>query len=127
MYAESAAAAVTRHVHPVWKVVLPVGGTVCVAAGAGRPWHAPGAVVPPGLAHTCATSSGFLALFVDAWRLPPAAGALPLDAGAALRLLRALDNTAAEEGAGEAVAAADTGTARRGRVRPGEGHITPTT
>ncbi|MCI3935303.1 helix-turn-helix domain-containing protein [Streptomyces sp. AN091965] len=85
LFAEPSAYAVPRHRHPVWKVVLPLSGGVRVDGGAGA-----GVLVPPQHAHTCATSAGFVAVFVDPWcvRADPS-GPTWLDERAVARLLAA--------------------------------------
>lgn len=62
LFAETAAYEVTRHRHPVWKVVLPERGGVRVDGVVGA-----GVLVPPQYAHTCATSAGFVAVFLAPW------------------------------------------------------------
>ncbi|QIS16054.1 helix-turn-helix domain-containing protein [Nocardia arthritidis] len=84
-YGETRAMAVGLHCHPVRKLVLPISGTV-VLDGA----HLPGVVVPPQLIHSCATTSGFVTLLVEPWRLSPVTGVVPLDGGTVRRLLDAL-------------------------------------
>jgi AraC-like DNA-binding protein len=84
---------VTRHRHPAWKVVLPLGGGVLVRQGQSRTTTASGVIVPPQLAHICTTTSAFVALFVDAWLLPPALGPARLDTATVARLLAALNYT----------------------------------
>ncbi|MGW2417827.1 helix-turn-helix domain-containing protein [Streptomyces sp. NPDC001709] len=95
VFAESAPFHVTRHRHPAWKVVLPLGGHVEVGYGAGRMVAAPGVIVPPQLPHTCAASSGYVALFLDPWVLGPGPRPVRLEGGAVRRLLAALGHTAA--------------------------------
>jgi AraC-like DNA-binding protein len=90
MFAESGAARVALHRHPAWKVVLPLAGQVEVVHGAGRTVSAAGLVVPPQLAHTCAVSSGYAAVFLDPWVLRPDLGLTRLDESAARRVLAAL-------------------------------------
>ncbi|WP_345465151.1 helix-turn-helix domain-containing protein [Actinoallomurus oryzae] len=90
MFAESGPAGVALHRHPAWKVVLPLGGHVEVAHGAGRTVAAAGLVVPPQLAHTCAVSSGYAAVFLDPWVLLPGPGLTRLDESATRRVLAAL-------------------------------------
>jgi len=90
MFAEEGAFGVTRHRHPAWKAVLPLGGRVEVGLEDGRVLTAAGAVLPPELAHTCATTSSYVAVFVDPWTLRPGPGPVLLDAAEARRLLDAL-------------------------------------
>lgn len=85
VFAESGAAAVTRHRHPAWKVVLPVGGQATVGT-----LCAAGMLVPPQLAHTCATSSPFVAVFLDPWRVRRGLGLTRLEQPTVRRLLHAL-------------------------------------
>ncbi|MFC9977484.1 helix-turn-helix domain-containing protein [Spirillospora sp. NPDC127200] len=90
LFAETRAFSVTRHCHPAWKVVLPVGGHVEVGTGVSRTVAAHGVIVPPQLPHTCAASSSYVALFLDPWALRPAPGPTRLDESAARRMLAAL-------------------------------------
>jgi AraC-like DNA-binding protein len=90
LFAETRAYNVTRHCHPAWKVVLPIGGHVSVGTSAGRTITAAGVIVPPQLAHTCAASSSYAALFVDPWMLRPGLGLTPLDQAETQRILAAL-------------------------------------
>ncbi|MDI3402632.1 helix-turn-helix domain-containing protein [Streptomyces cavernicola] len=96
LFAESAPFAVTRHRHPAWKVVLPTAGHTVLGRGARPPLTAPGLIVPPQLAHTCATTSGYAALFLDAWHLRPDLGLVRLDQHAVRRLLAALGPVTAD-------------------------------
>ncbi len=94
MFAESGAFRVTRHLHPAWKVVLPVGGHAEIGLDGRNPLAAAGLIVPPQLAHTCVTTSPYAALFIDPWLLRGAPGEpIPLDATAVRRLLDALGTT----------------------------------
>ncbi|MFI9256075.1 helix-turn-helix domain-containing protein [Streptomyces sp. NPDC053069] len=93
MFAESGPFHVTLHRHPAWKVVLPLGGHVEVGHGAGRTVAATGVIVPPQLAHTCAASAGYVALFLDPWVLCPGLGLARLGDRAARRILAALGHT----------------------------------
>ncbi|WP_308297392.1 helix-turn-helix domain-containing protein [Streptomyces sp. ISL-22] len=93
LFADSGACHVTRHRSPAWKLVLPIGGHAVLRPDGGPVAEAPGLVVPPRLAHTCAASSAYAALFVDPWLLPRAPGPIRLDAGTVRRLLTALGPT----------------------------------
>ncbi|MFD0385647.1 hypothetical protein ACFQ2B_34960 [Streptomyces stramineus] len=74
MFAESRPFRVALHRLPAWKAVLPIGGHAQLLQP-GRPMvAAPGLIVPPQLAHSCAASSPYIALFIDSWLLPPARG-----------------------------------------------------
>ncbi|AQZ70524.1 hypothetical protein BKM31_20270 [[Actinomadura] parvosata subsp. kistnae] len=90
LFGESAASRVTRHRHPVWKVVLPVDGLALIGREGRRPVAAAGLIVPPELAHTCAASSAYLALFLDPTLLRPGLGPLLLDSASVRRLRAAL-------------------------------------
>ncbi|MFE0102377.1 helix-turn-helix domain-containing protein [Streptomyces sp. NPDC059009] len=103
VFAEPEPYEVAAHRHPAWKVVLPLGGHVTVngtagasglagGTGASRASRAigTGAVVPPGLAHTCGSSSGFVAVFLDPWLLRAGGAPQLLEPGRARRLLDAL-------------------------------------
>ncbi|MGA4846131.1 helix-turn-helix domain-containing protein [Streptomyces sp. G5(2025)] len=90
LFAETRAFSVTRHCHPAWKVVLPIGGHVEVGVSGRRTTAAAGVIVPPQLAHTCAASSSYVALFIDPWMLRPEPGLTCLDNAAARRLRAAL-------------------------------------
>ncbi|GHC45490.1 helix-turn-helix domain-containing protein [Streptomyces cinnamoneus] len=90
LFAESGGAGVARHHHPVWKVVLPVGGHVRIGREGHPPLAAAGLVVPPQLTHTCAVTSPYAALFIDPWHLRAGTGLVRLDADAVRRLLAAL-------------------------------------
>ncbi|HEX2316416.1 MAG TPA: AraC family transcriptional regulator [Thermomonospora sp.] len=90
LFAETGPHEVTRHVHPVWKLVLPLGGLAEVGVAGRPPLIAPGVLVPPRLAHTCAASSSYVALFVNPWLLPGNPGVTPVDARRVRRLLDAL-------------------------------------
>ncbi|WP_231627087.1 helix-turn-helix domain-containing protein [Streptomyces apocyni] len=85
MFAETSAATVARHRHPAWKVVLPVGGHVTVGEMA-----AAGVLVPPQLDHACATSSAFVAVFLEPWCVRPGLGLSRLESSTVRRLLDAL-------------------------------------
>ncbi|MFB4318998.1 helix-turn-helix domain-containing protein [Actinomadura sp. 21ATH] len=87
VFSQSTPFAVTEHRHPVWKIVLPAGGRAEVRVPGERPLAAPGVIVPPGLAHACTADSGFTALFVDPWLLPPGLGLTPLDSATVRHLL----------------------------------------
>ncbi|MFI1676254.1 helix-turn-helix domain-containing protein [Streptomyces sp. NPDC020607] len=90
MFAESRPNQVTAHRLPAWKAVLSIGGHVQLRR-AGRPVvAAPGLIVPPQLAHSCAATSPYVALFIDAWQLPPYPEPVQLDAGEVRRLVAAL-------------------------------------
>ncbi|MCA6092006.1 helix-turn-helix domain-containing protein [Streptomyces sp. SCA3-4] len=90
LFAESGGSGVTRHHHPAWKVVLPVGGDVRIGQAGRPPLSAAGLVVPPQLTHTCAVASPYAALFIDPWRLRAGTGLVRLDADTVRRLLAAL-------------------------------------
>ncbi|MGW5685696.1 helix-turn-helix domain-containing protein [Nonomuraea sp. NPDC003754] len=90
VFEENGPAAVARHLHPVWKVVLPERGT----AVAGRIRGA-GLLVPPQLAHTAAVTSAYTALFVDPWLLGAPREMTALDGHAVRRLRDALARGAA--------------------------------
>ncbi|MFG2501511.1 helix-turn-helix domain-containing protein [Streptomyces sp. NPDC048441] len=93
MFAESHPLRVAQHRLPAWKAVLPIGGCAQLRQP-GRPMvTAPGLIVPPQLAHTCAVTSPYTALFIDPWLLPSCPGSIPLDAGEVRRLLAALGTT----------------------------------
>ncbi|WP_282797949.1 helix-turn-helix domain-containing protein [Streptomyces sp. CC224B] len=93
MFAESRPFRVARHQLPVWKAVLPLGGHAELLQP-GRPMvAAPGLIVPPQLAHACAATSPYIALFVDAWLLPPRPEPIRLGSGEVRRVLAALGTT----------------------------------
>jgi AraC-like DNA-binding protein len=90
MFAEFRPFRVAQHRLPAWKAVLPIGGHVELRQP-GRPLvAAPGLIVPPQLAHTCAATSPYIALFVDPWLLPSYPEPIRLDADEVRRLLAAL-------------------------------------
>ncbi|MFE6160588.1 helix-turn-helix domain-containing protein [Streptomyces sp. NPDC056486] len=90
MFAESRPFAVAPHRLPAWKAVLPIGGHAQLHRP-GRPvTAAPGLLVPPQLAHTCAATSPYIALFIDPWLLPSRPEPIALGAGEVCRLLAAL-------------------------------------
>ncbi|MFI0976032.1 helix-turn-helix domain-containing protein [Streptomyces sp. NPDC021093] len=93
MFAESRPFRVTSHRLPAWKAVLPIGGHAELRLPGGPLVVAPGLIVPPQLAHSCAVSSPYVALFVDPWLLPSHPEPLRLDAGEVRRLLAALGAT----------------------------------
>ncbi|MEU7576429.1 helix-turn-helix domain-containing protein [Streptomyces sp. NPDC041068] len=103
VFAEPRAYDVSRHRHPTWKLVLPEGGEVLVGEAAGA-----GVLVPPQYAHACATSSPFVAVFLEPWCLPGGlAGPAWLDRRTVRRLLSAVRDGAgldAEALRGEMVA-----------------------
>ncbi|MGW0531906.1 helix-turn-helix domain-containing protein [Streptomyces sp. NPDC003032] len=93
MFAESRPFRVAQHRLPAWKAVLPIGGHAELRQP-GRPMvAAPGLIVPPQLAHRCAATSAYIALFIDSWLLPSGPGPIRLDAGEIRRLLAALGTT----------------------------------
>lgn len=96
MFAESHPFRVGSHGLPAWKVVLPLGGH----AGIRRPGQpalaAPGLIVPPQLAHACAVTSSYVALFVDAWLLPSRPEPILLGVNEVRRLLAALGSTGSD-------------------------------
>ncbi|EPH39578.1 helix-turn-helix domain-containing protein [Streptomyces aurantiacus] len=92
VFGESRAYEVTRHRHPAWKAVLPLRGSVRVDGTVGA-----GVLVPPQYDHTCATSDGFVAVFLDPWRLrADRSGPTWLDARGVRRLVGALGECAIE-------------------------------
>ncbi|WP_190062928.1 helix-turn-helix domain-containing protein [Streptomyces griseocarneus] len=93
LFAESGAFGVSRHLHPAWKVVLPIGGHAHIGRDGRRPLAAPGLIVPPQLAHACLTTSSYAALFIDPWLVHSGLGLVRLDARAVRRLLAALGPT----------------------------------
>ncbi|MEV4680539.1 helix-turn-helix domain-containing protein [Streptomyces kurssanovii] len=93
MFAESRPFHVAQHRLPAWKTVLPIGGHARLLQP-GRPTvAAPGLIVPPQLAHSCAATSPYIALFIDPWLLPSCPGPIPLGPGEVRRLLAALGAT----------------------------------
>ncbi|MEU8889987.1 helix-turn-helix domain-containing protein [Streptomyces sp. NPDC048442] len=96
VFAESRPFRVAPHRLPAWKAVLPIGGHAQLRRP-GRPLVvAHGLIVPPRLAHACAATSPYVALFVDSWLLPSCPGPVRLDAGEVRRLLAALGTTDSE-------------------------------
>ncbi|WP_232832252.1 helix-turn-helix domain-containing protein [Nocardiopsis sp. FIRDI 009] len=90
LFADSGAATVTGHRHPVVKVVLTLGGGWVTARVPGRPpLRAPGLLVPHQVPHECETPSPYVALFLEPWAVREVAGPLPLDAPTVARLLSA--------------------------------------
>ncbi|WP_239590296.1 helix-turn-helix domain-containing protein [Streptomyces aureoverticillatus] len=80
----------------MWKAVLPLRGGVRVNGSVGA-----GVLVPPQYAHTCATSTGFVAVFLDPWRLrADRSGPTWLDARGVRRLVEALGECGAADGFG---------------------------
>lgn len=96
MFAESRPFRVTHHRLPAWKAVLPIGGHAELRRPEQPMVAAPGLIVPPHLAHTCAATSPYIALFIDSWLLPARPGPIRLDAGQVHRLLAALGTTDSE-------------------------------
>lgn len=93
MFAESRPLRVVQHRLPAWKAVLPIGGHAELLQP-GRPMvAAPGLIVPPQLAHACAATSPYIALFIDSWLLPSRPGPIRLGSGEVRRLLTALGAT----------------------------------
>ncbi|WP_316766851.1 helix-turn-helix domain-containing protein [Streptomyces sasae] len=92
MFAESGAFRVRPHRHPAWKIVLALGGGVEVGYDGNRTLTAAGVIVPPQLAHTCAVSSAYVALFLDPWELALGTDPTRLNETAAHRMLAALDH-----------------------------------
>ncbi len=90
MFAESRAFGVARHQHPAWKVVLPTGGHAKIGQGPRHCFTAAGLIVPPQLAHTCAATSSYAALFIDPWLVRADLGLVRLDADTVRRLIAAL-------------------------------------
>ncbi|OEV37463.1 hypothetical protein HS99_0006290 [Kitasatospora aureofaciens] len=102
MFAESRPFRVSEHRLPAWKAVLSIGGHAELLQPGLRMVAAPGLIVPPQLAHVCAATSPYIALFVDSWLLPSCPGPIRLDAGEVRRLLAAL-GTAGPDGPGTQV------------------------
>ncbi|WP_405658158.1 hypothetical protein OG379_00720 [Streptomyces sp. NBC_01166] len=50
-------------------------------------------IVPPQLAHSCAATSPYIALFIDSWLLPSCPQPIQLDAGQVRRVFAALGST----------------------------------
>ncbi|MFI0263597.1 helix-turn-helix domain-containing protein [Streptomyces sp. NPDC017056] len=93
MFAESRPFSVSQHQLPAWKAVLPIGGHAQLLQP-GRPMvAASGLIVPPQLAHACAATSPYIALFIDPWLLPSGPEPIRLGAGEVRRLLAALGTT----------------------------------
>lgn len=69
LFAEDAPAAVTRHAHPAWKLVLCISGHVEIHRPGLAPRRAPGVLVPPQLDHAAATTGPYVAAFLDPWRI----------------------------------------------------------
>ncbi|WP_221891532.1 hypothetical protein [Microbispora sp. KK1-11] len=90
LFGESMASRASRHRHPVWKVVLPIGGLAWIAHATLAPTAAPGLIVPPELAHACAATSAYVALFLDPTLVHPELGLIRLDTAAVNRLHAAL-------------------------------------
>ncbi len=91
MFAESRPNQVTAHRLPAWKAVLAIGDGHVQLRRAGRlVAAAPGLLVPPQLPHSCAATSPYVALFIDAWQLPPYPEPVRLDSKAVRRLIAAL-------------------------------------
>ncbi|MGV9878545.1 helix-turn-helix domain-containing protein [Streptomyces sp. NPDC003006] len=100
LFGEARPYEVTRHRHPAWKLVLPLGGHAFVGESAGA-----GVLVPPQYTHACATTSAFVAVFIDPWclRADPSAPTW-LDGCAVRRLLDASDGGVGAGGAPDAEA-----------------------
>ncbi|MEU5901877.1 helix-turn-helix domain-containing protein [Streptomyces venezuelae] len=91
MFAESRPNHVAAHRLPAWKAVLAIGAGHVQLHRAGRPVvAAPGLLVPPQLPHSCAATAPYVALFIDAWQLPPYRKPIRLGAEEARRLVAAL-------------------------------------
>ncbi|MFC8126235.1 helix-turn-helix domain-containing protein [Streptomyces sp. NPDC057302] len=93
MFAESRPFRVASHRLPAWKAVLPIGGHAELLQPGGPMVAAPGLIVPPQLAHACAATSPYLALFIDPWQLPSRPEPILLEADEVRRLLAALGAT----------------------------------
>ncbi|MEU1372221.1 helix-turn-helix domain-containing protein [Streptomyces triculaminicus] len=93
LFADSGAFGVSRHLHPAWKVVLPIGGHTRIGRDDRPPLAAAGLIVPPQLSHTCAATASYAAVFVDPWLVHAGLGLVRLDARAVRRLLAALGPT----------------------------------
>ncbi|MEV2255423.1 helix-turn-helix domain-containing protein [Streptomyces sp. NPDC050147] len=93
MFAETRPFRVAQHRLPAWKAVLPIGGHAELLQPGQPMVTAPGLMVPPQLAHTCAATSPYIALFIDSWLLPYRSAPIRLDAGEVRRLLAALGTT----------------------------------
>ncbi|MFG3258269.1 helix-turn-helix domain-containing protein [Streptomyces sp. NPDC048172] len=87
LFAEPRPYEVGLHRHPAWKLVL--ADAEAVTTG-GRAVSGPGLLVPPQLAHTCRTRTGYAALFLDPWLLAGPTEITPLPAPAVRRLRAAL-------------------------------------
>ncbi len=118
LFAETRAFSVTRHRHPAWKVVLPIDGHVEVGTDGARVTSADGVLVPPQLAHTCAASASYVALFIDPWALRPELGLTRLDATTARRIRAALGPGGLPGAGADLAAAAAELTARTGAGHP---------
>lgn len=96
-FAESRPFSVSPHRLPAWKAVLPIGGHAELRRPGTPMVAAPGLIVPPQLAHTCATTSPYIALFIDSWLLPASPRPVRLDAYEVRRLLAALGATGSND------------------------------
>ncbi|MEV4800124.1 helix-turn-helix domain-containing protein [Nonomuraea sp. NPDC049421] len=92
VFGEPAPFQVGRHRHPVWKVVLPLGGHAWLRPDAGACVTAAGLVVPPEFAHTCGVTSGYVALFIDPTLIRPGLGPVALDTATVRSLHAALSS-----------------------------------
>ncbi|MEV4472363.1 helix-turn-helix domain-containing protein [Nonomuraea sp. NPDC049504] len=93
VFGESAPFQVGRHRHPVWKVVLPLGGHAWLRPDTGASVTAAGLIVPPEFAHTCGVTSGYVALFIDPTLIRPGLGPVALEPATVRRLHAALSST----------------------------------
>ncbi|MFI6056167.1 helix-turn-helix domain-containing protein [Streptomyces violascens] len=99
MFAESRPFRVSQHRLPVGKAVLPLCGNTELLAPGRSMVAAPGLIVLPQLAHACAATSPYIALFIGSWLLPSYPEPIRLDAREVRRLLTTL-GTAGSDGPG---------------------------
>ncbi|MBF6437542.1 helix-turn-helix domain-containing protein [Nocardia cyriacigeorgica] len=89
VFADTGTAAVGRHEHPAWKLLLPLGDGPAEVARTGR-LTPPAVLIPPQWPHSSRISGGYIGVFVDIPLLPRGVGPIALSALDKRRLRAAL-------------------------------------
>ncbi len=120
VFADTGSAAVGRHDHPAWKLLLPIGdGPAAVERGGIL--TSPAVLVPPGWPHSSRISDGYIGIFLDTPPLPRGTGPIALSQRGKRRLRDALAISDDLDGAPDLAAIRQEITRLAGRP----GHLDP--